>query len=272
MTKLLILLASALSCGSFWLADRAVSDLPSRIDVAGRQLRMRVEGTGSPTVVLEIGLRGMLEEWAAVQSKVATFARVAAYDRTGAVRDKRMLSGEDIARELHAALANEGLDPPYVMVGQSFGGIYMRVFANLYPNEVVGLVLLDPSQEDFIRWMELHHPARIISQKDVKDWPEGAGIWSTLRQLKTTGSPPKVPTIVVTGARFIDDPEHIEVLPVWTKSHEDWVRTLPHGRHVIDHQSGHGVQIEDPELAVELIREVVEQSRHRANSAASAAR
>jgi pimeloyl-ACP methyl ester carboxylesterase len=266
MNKLLILVASLLTGSSMWLAGRAVSDLPQRVDVAGHQLRLRVEGTGSPSVIMEIGLGGMLEEWAAVEPNVARFTRVAAYDRIGSNHEQSMLTGEDIARELHAALHQSGVEPPYVLVGQSFGGIYNRIFASLYPDEVVGMVLLDPSQEDFIHWMEIHHPQETIKKSETINWPEAAGIWKTLDQLKLCAPLPAVPVTVVSATRFINDPKRIEVLPIWIKSHEDWVRTLPHGRHVLAPNSGHGVQIEAPELVVDLIREVVNKPRNRSAS------
>jgi pimeloyl-ACP methyl ester carboxylesterase len=170
-------------------------------------------------------------------------------------------TGEDVARELRAALQNAGVEPPYILVGQSFGGIYNRVFACLYPNEVAGMVLLDPSQEDFIRWMEKHHPDRCISKRDVQDWPEGAGIWATLDHLKQLPPLPVVPVTVVTGARPSDDPLRIKVFPVWTQSHADFVKTLPQGRHVLAPQSGHGVHVEASDLVIKIIQETVESSR-----------
>ncbi|HEY3391649.1 MAG TPA: alpha/beta hydrolase, partial [Lacipirellulaceae bacterium] len=204
-------LAILISGGSFWLADRAVRDMPPRVDIDGRLLRMRIEGEDSPAVVLEIGLGGALEEWAAVQPKVARFTKVVAYDRLGAVDKQSVLTGEDVARELRAALTGAGVKPPYILVGQSFGGIYNRVFASMYPQEVAGIVLLDPSQEDFIEWMEIHHPTKCISTADVENWPEGKGIWATLDQVKSSQALPEVPIVVVTGRRPSDDPLRLEI-------------------------------------------------------------
>jgi pimeloyl-ACP methyl ester carboxylesterase len=111
--------------------------------------------------------------------------------------------------------------------------------------------------------MAVHHPDRQISRKDTVGWPEAAGIWSTLEQLKRYDPLPRVPIVVVTGARPSDDPVRIELLPVWTKSHADWIKTLPQGRHVIEPSSGHGVHVEAPELVVQMIRDVVDSARGR---------
>jgi pimeloyl-ACP methyl ester carboxylesterase len=205
MNRLLIILATLLSGGSFWIAERAIDDLPGRVDVDGRLLRLRVEGHGSPAVVLEIGLGGPLEEWDLVQPEVARFTKVIAYDRIGARDTKLALTGEEIARELHAALRKAGVEPPYVLVGQSFGGVYNRVFASLYPDEVTGMVLLDPTQEEFLDWMKIHYPEHTLSKSIVKNWAEGAGFWDTMDQLKAAPPLPDVPIIVVTGTKFIND-------------------------------------------------------------------
>src|SRR6185436_13132917 len=70
-----------------------------------------------------------------------------------------------IATELHTALANAGLHPPYILVGQSLGGPYVRVFASMYPEDVTGIVLVDPTQPDACepvadvkRWLAEHCP------------------------------------------------------------------------------------------------------------------
>jgi pimeloyl-ACP methyl ester carboxylesterase len=261
MNKLLLLFAAALSSGAFWLADRAIDDLPDRVDVDGRMLRMRAEGSGSPTVVLEMGIGGPLEEWDMVQEEVAQFAKVVAYDRIGAVDSKEILAGEDIARELHSALVKAGHKPPYVLVGQSLGGVYNRIFASLYPTEVVGMVLLDPTQEEFLDWMAVHHPKRKLNKNITKNWAEGAGIYATMDQVRNSASLPNVPVVVVTGTKFIDDKMRIATLPEWTAAHKRWVTALPQGRHVLAPESGHGVQIEAPERVVSLIKETVQSAR-----------
>ena len=143
MNRLLGISTICAACFGFWLAREAASDLPPRVDGGGRLLRTRVEGTGSPAVVCEIGLGGALEEWAAVQPELAQFTRVVAYDRIGANHDEPQLTGSEVARELRLALANAGIEPPYILVGQSFGGVYIRVFASMYPQDIAALVLLD---------------------------------------------------------------------------------------------------------------------------------
>jgi pimeloyl-ACP methyl ester carboxylesterase len=269
MNKLCFTLLLTLPCLSLLLALQTVKALPILVDAGNHPLRMRVEGEGSPTVVMEIGLGGPLEEWAAVQPEVAKFARVVAYDRIGAQYTDQILTGREIAADLHSALTSAQLPPPYVLVGQSFAGIYNRIFASMYPAEVAGMVLLDPAQEQFIEWMRIHHPDEEFSKQQHRNWPEARGVMPTLDELASAGPLPDVPVVVVTCARPSNDRLRTEVLPVWTAMHDEWVQSLPHGRHVITDKSGHGIQVEQPGLVVDVIREVVEEVRRSDHPAAA---
>jgi len=121
------------------------------VDAGGHRLKINCTGSGSPTVVLESGWGDVLVEWQAVQPQISTFTRVCSYDRAGyGESDAGPLprTSLQIARELHALLQNAGEHPPFILVGHSFGGYNVRVFHGQYPNEVVGLVLVDATQED----------------------------------------------------------------------------------------------------------------------------
>lgn len=113
----------------------------------GCRLYVREAGTGKPTVVFEAGIGATHLNWRHVQEQVAQFAHTAAYDRTGLgwsspCRSER--TPGNIARELHAMLQTAGIEPPYVLVGHSFGGLVVRRYALEYPNQVAGVVLVDP--------------------------------------------------------------------------------------------------------------------------------
>src|SRR4029077_19435539 len=90
-----------------------------------------------------------------IQPAVSQFAKTISYDRAGNGLSKKgpaPRDGRRVATELHTALHNARASPPYILVGHSLGGPYIRVFAGLYPEEVAGLVLVDPTQEDLIAW------------------------------------------------------------------------------------------------------------------------
>jgi pimeloyl-ACP methyl ester carboxylesterase len=260
--KTLVLAATVLICSAFGLAMQGSHDLPRTMDDGeGHLIRARVEGTGSPAVVMEIGLGGPCEEWSMVQPEVAKFALTFSYDRGTSDRKEAVLAGRQIAVELHNALANAHIPPPYVLVGQSFAGVYNRIFAAMYPNEVAGMVLLDPTTKVFADWLDAHHPEQSMRNEHVKDAPMMSGISQTFEELDALGPPPDVPVIVVTGSKHQPSKLFDEIFPVWLKGHEDLAKSFPQGRHVVTEKSGHGVQIDQPDLVVELIREVVEETR-----------
>jgi len=120
------------------------------VDVGGRRLHLVCSGQGSPTVVLEAGASAFAIDWTLVQREVARTNRVCAYDRAGmgwsdpSTPETRRSAQAD----LHALLAAAGERPPYVLVGASLGGLLVRSYVADYPDDVVGLVLVDPASED----------------------------------------------------------------------------------------------------------------------------
>ena len=121
------------------------------VDVGGYRLHITCTGSGSPTVVFESGFGGPGMEWRLVQPPVAQFTRACSYDRAGyGWSDAGPIprTSAQIAKELHTLLHNAGEQPPYVLVGHSFGGYNVRVFNGMYSNEVAGMVLVDASHED----------------------------------------------------------------------------------------------------------------------------
>lgn len=117
------------------------------VDVGGYKLRLQVAGSGTPTVVLDAGLGDGLEAWRDIFPAVARFTRVAAYDRAGYGKSEvgpEPRSHSQIADELHTLLHRANIAPPYVLVGHSLGGANIRAFASLFPEEVAGLVFIDP--------------------------------------------------------------------------------------------------------------------------------
>jgi pimeloyl-ACP methyl ester carboxylesterase len=134
--------------------DRRMYPPPGQlVDVGGYRLHLHAldPASGGPTVILEGGAGLGSVTWAWVQPRVAERTRVVAYDRAGvgwSERGPQPRDAEQVATELHTALRAAGIEGPYVLVGHSFGGLYVRVFADRYPEEVSGLVLVDPTHPD----------------------------------------------------------------------------------------------------------------------------
>src|ERR1039457_1985270 len=118
------------------------------IDIGDRRrLYLLEKGSGEATVLFESGIAATNLNWFHIQEKVSQFANTASYDRSGLgwsspCRTARTPS--NIAVELHKLLSGARIDPPYILVGHSFGGLVMRKFALLYPDEVTSIILVDP--------------------------------------------------------------------------------------------------------------------------------
>ena len=117
----------------------------------GAHLNFICLGSGSPTVVFDAGYSDWSPAWAVVQPRVAAFTRACSYDRAGSGLSgpgPKPRTTERIATDLHDALLTGGIAGPYVFVGSAFGGDHIRAFADLYPSEVAGLVLVDADASD----------------------------------------------------------------------------------------------------------------------------
>lgn len=127
--------------------DRRNFPPPGRlVDVDGHRLHVFASGQGAPAVVFEAGIAATSLNWRRIQTRVARFTEAVAYDRAGFgwsdASPRRPTAGE-ACEQLRRALHGAGVPPPYVLVGHSFGGYVVQIFAARYPADVAGLVLVD---------------------------------------------------------------------------------------------------------------------------------
>ena len=127
------------------------------VNVGGYRLHLYCMGSGEPAVIIESGMGEPGISWAHIQPEVARFTRVCDYDRAGlGWRDPTPQSrtAEVITEELHTLLVNAAVPGPYVLVGYSSGGLVTRLFAYHYPEEVVGMVLIDAAHGEQIERLQ----------------------------------------------------------------------------------------------------------------------
>lgn len=154
--------------------DRETYPAPGKlIEVNGQVMHLYCIGAGSPTVILESGAGGNSLLWGYIQPTVAKTTRVCTYDRAGYGWSEAR-SGErttiNVAEELHTLLTHAGIEPPYILAGHSFGGLIIRTYTRLYPDEVVGLVFVDaahPNQFSSERCTPACFPADAVSLVDT---------------------------------------------------------------------------------------------------------
>src|SRR5689334_7171128 len=153
LSKVLVVLLVVMLLGAAYesvseAADARAYPPPGQmVDVGGYRLHINCVGTGSPTVVIDAGWGDSSGAWSSwVQPSAASTTRVCTYDRAGLGYSEPgplPRTAARFARELHTVLRNAEVPGPYVLVGHSAGGLTVRVFADAYPAEVVGVVLID---------------------------------------------------------------------------------------------------------------------------------
>jgi pimeloyl-ACP methyl ester carboxylesterase len=179
------------------------------VDIGGRRLHLHCTGSGSPAVIVENGSSGFSIDFALVQSEVAKFTQICTYDRAGYAWSEagpaRGAVGQTID-DLHLLLRKAGIKPPYVLVGASIGGIYTRAYQRRYPQEVVGLVLDDPTSDEGLGY-RVHGKDKLIHEVSAQDMREN------LKPLVRDGWHRKAPSKVEEPYDRL--PKHVQAARLW---------------------------------------------------------
>ena len=302
----ILLLFVTLVAGLQLLAAYAMDsdDRAGLVDIGGgRKMYLTCRGKGSPTVVLVGGLRASAEDWSvadksapAVFPEVSKFTRVCACDRPGTpVGEKPSRSdpvpqpttAKDAVADLHALLKAAGETGPYVLVGHSYGGLLVRLYASTYPKEVSGVVLVDALSEGL---RDAETPGQWTIQRKLieGDVREGVALYPALEridvdrgfdQVRAAGPLRSVPLVVLSADRPWGPqiPSMIEAgkLPsdvppdfgyvtdaAQKKAQERLAKLVPNAKHITNTNSGHEIHKEQPQLVIDAIREVVEAVRN----------
>jgi pimeloyl-ACP methyl ester carboxylesterase len=329
---LLALLVVMIIAGTIYQSAASTSDAkkyppPGELyDVGEYQLHLYCTGEGSPTVILEAGAGSPGLIWTYVQPEIAKSMRVCSYDRAGfGWSDSALgpLSPQQVATDLHTLLQSAQVTGPYILVGHSVGGVYVRAFTNQYPAEVVGMVLVDSTHEEqnvrfpqeyreinkyqsamvgFCRFVSPFGGMRVTRFFDMAtsvynmDVETGQVFLSTMYRtnycravveetealaapLGKVGSPGSLgdlPLIVLTAEtspeemmaqipaylQSIVGPEAIkQVFEVSRELQKELVGLSSQGKQIMVTNSGHLIQLDQPEVVIDAIRKIVEQVR-----------
>jgi len=280
------------------------------VDVGGYKLHIHCVGQGSPTVILEAGMGDYSLIWAHVQPEIAKSTRVCSYDRADlgwSEASPYPRTANTQVEELHRLLVNANIQGPYVLVGHSLGGMLVRMYAHDYPDQVVGMVLVDSMHEALaVRFPEsveaiqgMTGPYRMfaflsssgimaLAPQNVPNpgLPEDAyaqyqAITATSRGFETFLAELNATEESSTEARalhmtsFGDMPliilsaGHRQAIPSFTDAENqqleeemqaeqsELVALSSEGRQIIAEQSGHYIQLDQPDLVIDAIEETV---------------
>ena len=234
--------------------------------IGDRRLSINCAGapTGKATVVLMPGGGEPAKNWAKVQAQVATFARVCTYDPAGSGDSDKTAepqSADELVEDLHSLLATAAERKPYVLVAHSLAGIVARRFAARFPNEVAAFVFVDSAHEE--QSWRLHEidpggpfPADKIARMGFFTTPGERLTWRT-----------ELPLIVLArGKPFprtgqLTEEQFAKWDLIWEAMQKDLATHSPKGQYRRATNSGHFINLDEPELVVQAIRDVEPSSR-----------
>ena len=291
-------------------ADPNFYDVPAPgriVDLGGYKLHINCQGSGSPTIILDAGIGDWSTHWLAVQNLIKTDTRVCSYDRAGygwSEPGPRPRDSTRIVDDLHSLLDKAQIDPPYILVGHSFGGLNMRLFASTYPAEVVGLVLVDashPASLPYQRNADGSVPStgmpgnqlmaiQPTDDEDLKFPPEAqAAIHDDLlhtkslvtaraefrsmgfsvQELQKAAPLGHLPLIVLTRGKqaWPHNPDGDAKEKMWQEEQSELVKLTDHSRQIIAINSGHHIQLDEPEVVAKAIRDLTFMARSQQVSA-----
>jgi pimeloyl-ACP methyl ester carboxylesterase len=256
----------------------------SKIDVGEYDLRFQSFGAGAPTVVFESGLDCGAMSFVNLAHHVSQFTRAVIYDRAGVGQSAaapRPRTSRDVVHDLHMLLTRARLHGPYLLVGHSIAGLHLRLFAHHYPEQVAGVVLLDAAHPDqWTRMLKLlpsvapNEPAALTTFRTtiIEEWSnplhnhEGVDIAASAHQVREAKQFGQLPLVVITaGKDEWDDGFPTDVAAVieqdWQALQRDLVTLSARSTHIIATESTHVIQECQPDLVLDIIREVVEDLR-----------
>jgi CubicO group peptidase (beta-lactamase class C family)/pimeloyl-ACP methyl ester carboxylesterase len=278
----------------------ALGNFAGLIDIgAGRKMYLACRGSGNPTVILESGYRNDADIWSTqfepgkstIFPEVAKFTRVCAYDRPGTFLDPDHLgrstpvtmprTARDLASDLHALLQTAHVPGPYVFAAHSFGGIFARLYASTYSNEIVGMVLVDALSENVRTGLTPERWKLYVNFGFTKPTPglekykdiETLDVNASLDQMEKAASAEPLrpmPLFVLTqGQPF--DLSPWQPLPAdfpgalnkaWHSAQDELATLVPSAKHKTATKSSHYIQAQEPQLVIDAIKQVVEAVRN----------
>lgn len=251
------------------------------VDVGGYKLHCRVFGRGTPALVLVNGANVDQSYWDQVIPALAAETTVITYNRAGNGKSgigNHVYHGKRQAKELKTLLDNLGIPRPYVLVGHSFGGFFIRLFASLYPQSTAGLVLEDATHEDVTEYRlrrlkgdDLKLFESVVNRPAQKKSLPGPTTETNAReiteqQVREITSMPKVPFLVISGGepmprRKISQEGNRIMHAIKIELHKKYLELIPGGKHIIVKGAVHTIHSEKPEAFIEPVLELLERAR-----------
>jgi pimeloyl-ACP methyl ester carboxylesterase len=240
------------------------STVPAKVEtIDGHDIEIATAGNGAVTVVFEAGLGDDWTSWDNVANQVAQHTRIFAYSRPGYGASSPATTPRDprqIVEELRALLVYEGYTPPYVLVGHSFGGTYMELFAKAHPDEVDGAVLVDPRHRDFLATCEEGEldncgiPESVLDTQGASTVAEYHAFALGSDEIRAAGTFGAYPVRVLTAT---DHPVSPAREMLWETMLGELAAEASNGEQIMVPGAGHYIQLDRPDVVVQTILEML---------------
>jgi pimeloyl-ACP methyl ester carboxylesterase len=232
-------------------------------EIKGCKLYAKLMGgkIGNPAIIMDAGYGDYSKAWDPVIEELSTLSRVFTYDRAGLGKSERSTSprtSREMVKELKELLTEANIAPPYILVGHSFGGGNMRMYATEYPDEVYGLVLVDSTPEDYRErflptmpedFQEAYHK-QFVREGNYDEFME------SLQQLKDTRRRLDVPLIVLSAGKKAHYSAESQAL--WNDLQRELLEISSRGELVIAENSAHYIQRDEPDVIVDAVRRLID--------------
>lgn len=260
----------------------------NKVDVGGYKLQYASYGKGSPTIIIDSGLGDSPVDsgsWQTIINEVAKTTRIVVYNRAGLGESESAKvfprTSEHIAKDLHALLTNAKIPGPYILVGQSIGGLHLRVFAKEYPKDIAGMILVSVTHPDqFALWLAALPPQsadepesitnarRFLAEQmtSAANNSEHLDAKTSCAQARAVDTLGNTPLIVLTHSpkwRMVpdlDDDLLKKLEDISQKLQVDLTKLSTRSKQVIAEKAGHHLHAEEPQLVIDAIREMVKQT------------
>jgi pimeloyl-ACP methyl ester carboxylesterase len=237
---------------------------------SGRLSYMR-SGEGAPPIVLFGGAGMSLQSWEPLYPGIEQLSTVFGWNRFGLqgsdpARDRQ--TGTVVLGSLRELLGYCGIEPPYLLVAHSLGGLFANLFARLHPQEVAGVLLLEATHPHDQEVLKKHEGELVKSLGKMLTLPEAffepnvhmelACVEDTVREIACAGEFPPVPLRVVTGGLTPKSALMSPAAVAARRAHQqELARLSPLGEQVIAQKSGHFPQLTEPELVLQVLADLL---------------
>ena len=265
--------------------------LDEKVDVGGYKLRIICTGQGTPIVIVDAGYAEPAVEsgnWLNVRYGVEKTTRICVYDRAGlgwsGVARTQARTSQDMVEDLHTLLVNANVPGPYILVGHLFGGFNVRLYASQYPDEVVGMVLVDSDHPDYepetLAVLPPESPGEPDILKSMRTYglypdpsynPERLDFIASAAQVRAADPLGDLPLVVLTrspnpASGCCVDPTlppdiSAKMVQVWQDLQIDLTGLSSNSTHIVATKAGPFIQVEEPQLVIDAILKVIDEAK-----------